>query len=109
MFTPRCGAGQKHDSLEARDLGGEDEACVDSTELCLNHVEGFARIQRHRRAEGLDEVEPLRSDVDADHLVAEGGRELHGVVPEPAGRTDHGDGSTGNDVVVDQLLHRGSL
>ena len=57
-------------------------------------------------AERLHEVEPLRADVDADDLVAERARDLDRVVPEPAGGADDRDRSTGEHVVVEQLLHR---
>ena len=58
------------------------------------------------RAEGLDEGQPLRPDVDADDLVAEGAGDLDGVVAQPAGGADHGDAPTGEDVVLEQLLDR---
>ena len=58
------------------------------------------------RAEGLDEGQPLRADVDADHLVSERGGDLHGVVTEAAGRADHGDPPAREDVVLEQLLDR---
>ena len=78
---------------ESGHLRGEDEAGVDATDLAANHVERFVGTERHRCAERLHEIETLRTDVDADDLVAKRGRDLHGVVAESAGGADDRDRS----------------
>src|SRR5262245_3784944 len=91
---------------EPGDLRREDQAGVDAADRAAYGVEGLVRIDGHRRAERPDELEALRTDVDPDDLVAERGRDLHGVVSEATSGADDGDRSARDDAVREQLLHR---
>ncbi len=72
----------------------EHQARVDAAELGAHEVERHLRVVGMVRAERPDEFEAFLTQVDPDHLVAEGERDLHGVVPEPAGRADDRDRAT---------------
>ena len=84
-------AQQLHAEAEAGHLRREHEAGVDAAELSLHDLDRLVGADREVGAERADELEPLLADVDADHLVAERGGDLHRVVAEPAGGADDRD------------------
>ena len=73
------------------------------TEL-LNGFGGVVRTDGQLGAERLDELQPLLADVDAHHLVAEGRRDLDGVVAEAPGGTHDRHVTSRLDVVLEEFL-----
>ena len=69
-------------------------------------LDRLVRADRELGTELADERQAVLTDVDADHPVAERGRELDGVVAEAPGRADDRDGAARLHAVLAELLHR---
>ena len=86
--------------------GRKHDAGVHPADLTRHLFKGVVGADRHVGAQRLDELQPGRADVDADHLVAQRLGDLHRIVAQPASGADDGHPAARGHLVAEQLLHR---